>query len=111
EGGFQLDATYGAGIPILGQHQATNQASAQISFVQEAPEGLGWLSETRFAYRLFGAAGLPQRGQLFSLGGNQLFRGFDMAERQGSLAWIGSAEWRLPLATRVGWDVCDHTVG
>ncbi len=111
EGGFQFDVTYGAGIPIWGQHRMTNQATAQLSLVQELPDELGWLSETRLAYRLFGAAGLPSRGQLFSLGGNQLFRGFDMAERQGSMAWIGSAEWRVPVARSLHWDVLDHAVG
>ncbi len=111
EGGFQFDATYGAGIPIWGQHRMTNQATAQLSFVQEMPDDLGWLNETRLAYRLFGAAGLPGRGQLFSLGGNQLFRGFDMAERQGSMAWIASAEWRVPVAKGLHWDAFDHTVG
>src|SRR5262249_6914957 len=39
------------------------------------------------------------------------FRGFDMAERQGSMVWIGSLEWRLPLVRDVHCDVCDHVAG
>ena len=33
------------------------------------------------------------------------------AERQGSLVWVASAEWRVPLAKEVHWDVCDHVFG
>src|SRR5208282_3464803 len=25
--------------------------------------------------------------------------------------WVGSAEWRVPLAKGLTWDVCDHVVG
>ena len=46
--------------------------------------------------------------QLFTLGGNQLFRGFDMAERQGSQVWLGSLEWRIPVVQRAEVSVCDH---
>ena len=34
-----------------------------------------------------------------------------MAQRQGSLAWVASAEWRIPIATGITWDVLDHTAG
>src|SRR5262249_33918015 len=33
------------------------------------------------------------------------------AERQGSLVWIGSAEWRVPLVRGLRWDCLDHTGG
>jgi hypothetical protein len=51
------------------------------------------------------------RREFFSLGGNELFRGFDPRERQGSVVWVGSVEWRVPLVRRVEYDVCDHLVG
>ncbi len=84
---------------------------AQLSWVNALPSGLGYLSRTRFAYRVFGAYGSPSNAQLFTLGGNLLFRGFDMAERQGNAMWIGSMEWRLPVIRDVEWDVGDHILG
>jgi hypothetical protein len=111
EEGFRIDATYASGIPVLGQNEVTQQASAQVSWVMMPPEGLGWLSKNRLACRLYGATGLPVCGQLFALGGPQLFRGMDLAGRQGSSVWVGSVEWRSPLVSDVHWDICDHMVG
>jgi hypothetical protein len=34
-----------------------------------------------------------------------------MAERQGSALWLASLEWRVPLARRINYDICDHVVG
>jgi hemolysin activation/secretion protein len=111
EGGFRLDATYAAGIPIFGEDKSFQQLSGQFSYVQCLPDCLGWLSETRLATRVYGAVGLPTNGLYFPLGGAGLFRGFDQAERQGSLVWVGSAEWRVPLVRGLRWDCVDHTVG
>jgi hypothetical protein len=111
EGGFQLDATYANGLPIFGEHEAFERVDGRIATVKYLPDCLGPLAETRLAVRLYGGAALPDRSQLFSLGGSQLFRGFDLKERQGSLVWVGSLEWRVPLVRRVEWDCCDHLVG
>jgi hemolysin activation/secretion protein len=54
---------------------------------------------------------VPDKGQFFSLGGSEMFRGFDLRERQGSVVWVGSVEWRVPIVQRVEYDVCDHLVG
>jgi len=40
-----------------------------------------------------------------------LFRGFDQAERQGSSVWVGSLEWRVPLARGLTVDTADHILG
>ena len=72
---------------------------------------LRWLSDTRLAARIFGAAGLPDKGEYFTLGGGDRFRGFDLSERQGSLVWVGSLEWRVPLAKRLTWSCLDHVIG
>src|SRR5262249_18632352 len=85
--------------------------SGQFSFVKGLPDGLGWLSETRVAGRLYGGAGWPKSGLYFPLGGAGLFRAFDMAERQGSMVWLGSLEWRVPLVKHLTWDCCDHALG
>jgi hypothetical protein len=111
EGGFRLDATYATGIPVDAEHEAFNRVSAQFSFVKGLPDGLGWFSDTRVAARVYGAAALPSKGEFFSLGGAGLFRGFDLGERQGSLVWIGSAEWRVPLVRGLTCDCLDHTIG
>src|SRR5262249_38574876 len=73
--------------------------------------GLSWLTDTRLAFRLYGAAALPDNGLFFSLGGGDHFRGFDLQQRQGSICWIGSVEWRVPLARDLTWDCCDHFIG
>ncbi len=91
-----------------------------MSFVKSMPRvfdwaGTGpvvrWLNDTRFAFRLAGAGGLPSNGEFFALGGGDRFRGFDVGERQGNAIWVGSAEWRVPLLKTLDWDICDHTVG
>jgi hemolysin activation/secretion protein len=58
--------------------------------------------------RLHGAAGLPENGRLFAFGGNELFRGYDIRQRQGNMNWIASLEWRVPLWREMGLSMCDH---
>ena len=53
----------------------------------------------------------PDQGQFFALGGGTLFRGYDLAERQGSALWVANAELRWPLVRDVEWDCLDHCVG
>jgi len=72
---------------------------------------LCWFAQTRLALRAFGAYGLPDKGQYFALGGGQRFRGFDLEDRQGSLVWVGSVEWRVPIAKGLAYDCCDHVAG
>ena len=119
EGGVSLDATYQAGFPIFGADRGFHAAQAQIATVKYFPklESLGdapvlnYLRQTRFAFRLWGAAATPNNGEFFALGGGDYFRGFDLQERQGNLAWVGSVEWRLPIIQNVTWDCCDHVAG
>src|SRR5262249_28510311 len=120
EGGFQFDATYQHGLAVL-HHDSEflNEGTAQLSWVKYVPdvsdwfEGVPlaegcfrWLGETRLACRVMGAAGWPDQGEYFALGGSQLFRGFDLRERQGSTIWGGSVEWRGaagPQKASSGW--------
>ncbi len=119
EGGFALDATYQAGLPILDRDDFQS-VFGQVSTVKFTPDPLGilestpllrWLKDTRWAFRLGGAASLPDDSQLFSLGGGDLFRGFDLRERQGSLMWLASVEWRVPLCKGLDKDYLDHVAG
>jgi hypothetical protein len=111
EGGFRVDVTAANGVAAFGQNEDFNRISGQVSVVKGLPDGLGWLSDTRVAARAYGAAGWPNNGLYFTLGGAGLFRGFDMAERQGSAVWLGSVEWRVPLLKHLTWDCCDHAAG
>ena len=72
---------------------------------------LGPLSATRLAARVYGAAALPARGEFFPLGGDERLRGYSLADRQGSLVWLSSLEWRVPLVRCLTWDCCDHALG
>jgi hemolysin activation/secretion protein len=117
EGGFAFDLTYQYGPPILGNDHTYQELYGQLSFVKSMPrifDWLGaerlvqWLNDTRWAFRIGGAGGLPMNGQLFSLGGGSLFRGFDLAERQGNAVWVGSVEWRVPVMRNVDYEYCDH---
>ncbi|MCE9532942.1 MAG: BamA/TamA family outer membrane protein [Planctomycetes bacterium] len=111
EMGAKLDITYAAGLPILGEKESSQQVMGQVSWVHFLPAGHGYLSRTKLAYRLYGGIATPAKALLYSLGGNLLFRGFDIQERQGSALWIGSIEWRLPLFHDEEYDVLDHVVG
>jgi hypothetical protein len=114
--GVRVDLTVAGGVAVQPYHlgggsDGSGQAVGQVSWVQAPPDCLGPLAETRFACRLYGAAALPDRGEFYSLGGNLLFRGFDMKQRQGSDVWVASAEWRVPICQHMDLDAADHTIG
>lgn len=113
ECGVWLDLVYGAGVAQLRSNETMHQFRAEIATAKKLPDWqiLGPLSDTRFAIRGVTMAATPDQGQFFALGGGNLFRGFDLAERQGSMLWAANAELRIPVARRVRWDALDHTVG
>jgi hypothetical protein len=129
EEGFQLDATYAGGVVKLRADQGLNLFTAQLAGVQKIPDVscwveenggqvgqwvspfFKWLGDTRLAARAYVAGGLPDQGEYFPLGGSQLYRGFDLEQRQGSLVWVGSLEWRVPIIKDVKVDALDHVIG
>jgi hypothetical protein len=111
DAGFRMDATYAAGLPIFGEERPYNRANAEFSYVTHLPDCLGPLSQTRLAARIYGGIAEPNNAELYPLGGAALFRGFDLQERQGNIVWVGSLEWRVPLAQHLTWDCVDHIVG
>jgi hypothetical protein len=128
EGGILVDATYESGYAEVNGSRALNTLNGQVSTVKYLPDltpALGgapmvqgavrplleYLADTRVAARLYGAIGLPTQGEFFTLGGGSLFRGYDQSQRQGSAVWVGSLEWRLPLAKGLHVDCCDHILG
>jgi hypothetical protein len=124
EGGFQFDAWYEGGMAQQPSTVGLTKLSSQFSTVASAPnlspylpEGstmrsvTDWFASTRFAMRAFGATAAPSRGEFFTMGGSDLFRGFDMAQRQGSTVFVGSVEWRVPIMRRMKVDLLDHVMG
>jgi hypothetical protein len=124
EGGFSADVSYAAGLVLPGEQGDTqnnnpnqifglsgsHQFLGQATYIQAVPDGLGWLSSTVLAFRLYGAYGLPNYVQYFALGGSELFRGFSLAQRQGNALWVGSMEWRFPVLRDVNWCCFDHAL-
>jgi len=123
-GGYRLDVWYEGGMAADPVTVGMQKLSSQFSFVETLPDlsepvanvpwlaaPLQWLGQTRLALRAFGGTSMPGRGEFFSMGGSMYFRGFDLAQRQGSTIWVGSAEWRLPVARNLHLDLCDHIFG
>ncbi len=124
EGGFRLDAWYEGGMAFHPETVGMQKLSSQFSFVKSLPDfseqvagvpwlvgPMQWLGASRLALRAFGGTSVPGRGEFFSMGGSMYFRGFDLAERQGSTLWVASAEYRMPVARNLHLDVCDHIFG
>jgi len=117
EGGLALDATYRAGLPVFGRDSDFHQVFGQLSFVKYMPDPFGvlknsrffhWLADSRWAFRAQGAAATPEDGLFFTLGGGDRFRGYDLAQEQGSAYWLGSVELRIPIAKEINKSFCDH---
>ena len=120
EGGFSFDTTYEAGIaqrPTTVGVQKLSAAFATIKSLPDFSDSVGdstparaaakWLAATRVAVRAYGATSVPGRGEFFSMGGSDLFRGFDLAQRQGSTVWVCSAEWRFPILRETNYACLD----
>ena len=101
EGGFKLDLLYEAGVAGLETVQGLNEALRAV-FDGPLPAGPdagagravrcsrrrpgrrwnGWPTR-EWRCRIYGATGLPTRGEFFTMGGDDLFRGFDQSQRAG----------------------------
>lgn len=109
EGGFKLDLNFESGPPIVGTYKEWyNRVQGEFALVKKVPDGLGYLSETRLAARIYGGIGVPDNGWHFQLGGPTRLRGLDRDAREGSAVWVASLEWRLPLWRDFNWDLCDN---
>ncbi|MDB5309732.1 MAG: Peptidase family [Gemmataceae bacterium] len=111
ECGGWVDLMAAGGQVRLPGWTTSGQFRAELAGVQQLPDWLGPLKALRIAGRVVAMGGLPDRGEFFALGGGTLFRGYDLAQRQGSLLWVGNAELRVPVARDVEWDVLDHCIG
>jgi hypothetical protein len=111
EQGFWVDLTYATGTTRLERRVGVHQLRAELATVQKLPEGYGYLSDIKFAGRGVIQKAWPRRGEFFALGGSTLFRGFDLAEKQGSFLWVANAEARLPVLRDLRWNFVDRVIG
>jgi hypothetical protein len=112
EGGIWVDLVAGGGSADVQGWRGTAQGRVELAAVRSlGRDDLGLLGQTRLAARLVLLGAFPDEGRFFALGGGTLFRGFDLAERQGSAAWVANVELRLPLVREVEWDILDHILG
>jgi hypothetical protein len=111
ERGFWVDVVAGGGAADLGPTLGTFQSKVELAGARKLPDGYGYWSDVKVAGRVVVQGATPDQGQFFALGGGTLFRGFDLAERQGSFLWVVNHELRLPLVRNVEWDCLDHVAG
>jgi hypothetical protein len=122
-GGYRWDVWYQGGSAMQPATVGMQEISSQFSFVTSLQDfsaavenipwlaaPLHWVSQSRLAFRIFGGTAMPSRGEFFSMGGSYYFRGFNLAQRQGSSIWVGSVEWRVPVARGLHLDACDHVM-
>jgi hypothetical protein len=109
--GFWLDLVYSGGLAKLDQTVAAHQLRGEFAAARKLPDGLGWASNIKLTARAVVGGSFPTRGQFFALGGGTLFRGFDLAERQGNWFWSVNAETRLPILADARWNFFDNLAG
>jgi hemolysin activation/secretion protein len=110
ECGVWVDAMAAVGQVRMPEWTNAGQFRVELAGVHKLPF-CGPFGNVLAAMRVVGMGALPDQGQFFALGGGTLFRGYDLAERQGSSLWVGNFELRLPLVRDAEWDALDHTVG
>ena len=111
ERGFWVDVVAGGGVADLGPVLANFQSKLELAGVLSVPERFEWFRGVKVAGRVALQGAFPDQGQFFALGGGTLFRGYDLAQRQGSFLWVVNKELRIPLFRHVDWDVADHVAG
>jgi hypothetical protein len=110
ECGVWVDAMAAVGQTRMPEWKDAGQFRVELAGVHKLPF-CGPLGNVRAAMRVVGMGALPDQGQFFALGGGTLFRGYDLAQRQGSSLWVGNFELRVPLVRNVEWDALDHSLG
>jgi hypothetical protein len=112
ERGFWVDLTAAGGVTDLASKRTgTGQFRGEFAVTRKLPEGLGYFSKVKLASRLVVQGAVPDEGQFFALGGGTLFRGFDLAERQGSILWTANTEVRFPLLSDARLNFADSLFG
>ena len=97
EGGYKVDVNFEYGLPIYGTYSWYDLVQGEAVFVKSMPEGLGYFSGSKWAFRVWGGKGFPTNGYFFQLGGSNMVRGLPRDALEGDMGWVGNIEWRLPL--------------
>ncbi|MER3415137.1 MAG: aminopeptidase [Gemmataceae bacterium] len=108
EAGYRVDVQAEHGMTILGGDETYQRLEGEVALVRGVPDGLGPLSATRLAARVYAGLGDPAHGEHFRLGGSRRLRALDPARRQGSAVWVATLEWRVPLWRDLDFDAVDH---
>ncbi|MFO0800051.1 MAG: M1 family aminopeptidase [Gemmataceae bacterium] len=108
ESGGWVDVMVAGGQAEVPDWTGMAQGRLELAGVYSLPDEVGGV---RLAGRAVGMMAFPDRGQFFALGGGTLFRGYDLAQRQGSALWVANAELRLPIIRHAEWDALDHSIG
>jgi len=112
ETGFFLDLVGAVGgANFSNGTQGIGQGRFELAGVQSLPEWMGPLESWRVAGRILAEGAWPNYGQFYSLGSDTLYRGFDLAQRQGNALWVTNLEMRIPLLRNIECDTLDHVVG
>lgn len=112
ETGVWVDLVAGGGSAYIQGWKGLAQGRVELAAVHTLGwDGGGVLGQTRLAARVVLQGAFPEEGRFFALGGGTLFRGFDLAERQGNALWVANVELRWPVVREVEWDVLDHVLG
>jgi hypothetical protein len=109
--GRLIDLTAEYGDKAFGSFINYARVSGEYGIVRSVPEGWGFLSKSRLAFRAFGGLAFPDTYPLFRLGGGQRLRALDLSQNTGSSMWLTTFEWRYPLWGDINRDAIDHVVG
>jgi hypothetical protein len=108
--GYLIDATAEYGSTAFGSSRDYYRTTLQYGFVRPLlPEGMGYLSDTRLAVRLYGG-NATDNAPYFRLGGGQRLRALDLSQNLGSSVWLSTVEWRFPLVREINRDFLDHVI-
>jgi hypothetical protein len=105
----ELTAEYGD--KVFGSYANYVRMTGEYGIVRPLPDGLGRLSKSRIALRVYGGFGFPDVYPLFRLGGGRRLRALDLSQDLGSSVWLTTVEWRYPLWLEINEDAVDHVVG
>jgi hypothetical protein len=108
--GRLLEFTTEYGNSLLGSDLNYTRMTGEFGVVRALPEGLGYASRTRLAFRVYGGLGFPDTAPYFRLGGGRRLRALDLSEHLGSSVWLATLEWRFPIRTGIDRDALDHVV-
>ncbi len=110
EAGFRFDISYSGGLVNFDAWQGYHALQSNLIYAKKLPDHWGPLSDTVMAMQINGAVAFPDKGEYFALGGSQLFRGFDLAERHGSAYWVVNLEARHPILRNCKAGVLDRSL-